>query len=155
VHQTVFASLIHHLGDVRDRERLSSWLITTATRECWRLRRLAATRNARSTEVDLETSVEVPMPETDRGEERRQLVREALDRLNDRCRHLLRVLFSGSDEPHYPKIAEQLDIPVGSIGPTRARCLSKLEAILRTLGLAGSDPSGERTAEDDDEALAR
>jgi RNA polymerase sigma factor (sigma-70 family) len=141
VHQTVFAALIHHLGELRDRDRLSSWLITTATRECWRLRRAATSRNARLSahraEADADDSVEVPLPETDVQDELRQLVREGLERLNDRCRHLLQALFTNPDEPHYPQVADQLHIPVGSIGPTRARCLAKLEAILRTLGVSG------------------
>ncbi len=141
VHQTVFASLVHHLGDLRDRERLSSWLITTATRECWRLRRSATSRRTVSSEQALEEAVEVPLPETDVADEQRQLVREGLERLNERCKHLLQVLFALPDEPHYPRIAEQLEIPVGSIGPTRARCLAKLEAILRTLGVTGAAPT--------------
>lgn len=135
VHQTVFASLIHHLGELRDRERISSWLITTATRECWRLQRLASARRARTIGGDLDQAIEVPLPTTDPKDEQRQLVREGMERLNDRCRHLLQALFAGEDEPHYPTIAERLGIPVGSIGPTRARCLSKLEEILRTLGV--------------------
>jgi RNA polymerase sigma factor (sigma-70 family) len=135
VHQTVFASLIHHLSELRDRERLSSWLITTATRECWRLRRLAAARSARLGTIDVEGTVPVPLPETDFGEEQRQLVREGIERLNDRCRHLIQALFASDDEPHYPDVADRLHIPIGSIGPTRARCLAKLEAILRTLGV--------------------
>jgi DNA-directed RNA polymerase specialized sigma24 family protein len=86
----------------------------------------------------LEATPEVPLPETDLVDEERQLVREAMDRLNERCRELLQMLFSSADEPHYPEVAEQLDMPIGSIGPTRARCLAKLEAILRTLGVQGS-----------------
>jgi RNA polymerase sigma factor (sigma-70 family) len=138
VHQTVFASLVHHLGELRDRERLSSWLITTATRECWRLRRSAQRRRVTQGDEGLEATPEVPLPETDLVDEERQLVREAMDRLNERCRELLQMLFSSADEPHYPEVAEQLDMPIGSIGPTRARCLAKLEAILRTLGVQGS-----------------
>jgi RNA polymerase sigma factor (sigma-70 family) len=146
VHQTVFASLIHHLADLRDRERLSSWLITTATRECWRLRRQSSGRRATVGDEALDQAPEVPLPETDVVDEQRQLVREGMDRLNERCKHLLQVLFSSHDEPHYPQIAHQLDIPVGSIGPTRARCLAKLEAILRTLGVHGLVADADRRA---------
>lgn len=141
VHQTVFATLVHHLGDLRDRERLSSWLITTATRECWRLRRKASGRGTVHNDAALEEVADVPLPETDAADEQKQLVREGLDRLNDRCKHLLQMLFASADEPHYPQVAEQLGIPVGSIGPTRSRCLAKLEAILRVLGVRGEEPS--------------
>jgi RNA polymerase sigma factor (sigma-70 family) len=138
VHQTVFATLIHHLGELRDRERLSSWLITTATRECWRLRRSAQRRRVSQGDEALESTPEIPLPETDLVDEERQLVREAMERLNARCRDLLHILFAMPEEPHYPQVAEQLDMPIGSIGPTRARCLAKLEAILRSLGVRGS-----------------
>jgi len=131
VHQSTFASLIHHLGDLRDRERLSSWIITTATRECWRLRKRQSQRGT----VSIDSAQEVPLPETDRADEQRQLVREGFERLNERCRSLLQVLFASDGEPHYPTVAEQLGMPVGSIGPTRARCLAKLEAILRGMGV--------------------
>jgi RNA polymerase sigma factor (sigma-70 family) len=134
VHQAVFATLVRHLTDVRDRERLSAWLITTATRECWRLRRRERARRT----VASAAMEEIPLPETDPVEERAQLVREGLGRLNDRCRELLTELFTtGPKEPHYPTIAERLGMPTGSIGPTRARCLAKLEAILRSLGVPG------------------
>jgi RNA polymerase sigma factor (sigma-70 family) len=139
VHQTTFASLVRHLEDVRDRERLSSWLITTATRECWRLRRTRASRGGSEVGGGLSGGLDdlpdVPLPETDRHDEERQLVREGLARLNERCRDLLQVLFACDGEPHYPTIASQLDMPIGSIGPTRARCLAKLESILRSLGV--------------------
>ncbi len=138
VHQTVFATLVHHLGELRDRERLSSWLITTATRECWRLRRSAQRRRVTQGDEALDATPEVPLPETDLVDEERQLVREAMDRLNERCRDLLQLLFASPDEPHYPQVAQQLEMPIGSIGPTRARCLAKLEAILRSLGVRGS-----------------
>ena len=39
LHQNVFASLVTRLESIRDRERLSSWLITAARRECWRWKR--------------------------------------------------------------------------------------------------------------------
>lgn len=135
VHQSTFASLVRHIGELRDRERLSSWLITTATRECWRLRR----RRSQATRSLGDEEPDIPMPETDRHEEERQLVREGLARLNDRCRELLSVLFAAVGEPHYPTIAARLGMPVGSIGPTRARCLTRLETVLRNLGLGGRD----------------
>lgn len=64
------------------------------------------------------------------GEFERQRVRDALERLGGRCRTLLEALFGASGEPSYPLISEQLGIRVGSIGPTRARCLEKLATIL-------------------------
>ena len=132
MHQTTFASLIHHLGSLRDHARLSSWLITTAKRECWRLRKQATVQT--NDVADLELEME---PDADYERlERQQLVREGMERLSARCRELLTALFAAVGEPSYPELAKQFGMPVGSIGPTRARCLSKLAGLLRGLGLS-------------------
>ncbi len=61
---------------------------------------------------------------------------EAFQELPDRCRRLLRVL-SGSPPPSYAEIAVALEMPVGSIGPTRARCLGRLRDLLAERGVNG------------------
>jgi DNA-directed RNA polymerase specialized sigma24 family protein len=59
------------------------------------------------------------------------LLRHGLDRLDTRCRDLLRLLFADDDErPAYDEVARRMAMPVGSIGPTRARCLGKLRALV-------------------------
>jgi hypothetical protein len=70
--------------------------------------------------------------------EQQQLVREGLRMLGGRCERLLRMLFMLSEQCDYQTISAELGIPVGGIGPTRARCLKKMEGILASLGL---DPS--------------
>ena len=52
---------------------------------------------------------------------------EALAQLGDRCQDLLRTLYFENPTPRYAEISRRLGMPVGSIGPTRARCLEKLE----------------------------
>jgi DNA-directed RNA polymerase specialized sigma24 family protein len=120
LHQNVFASLVTRLESIRDRERLSSWLIM-----------------APDGYPD-----DVALPGSDPAAERRQLVREGLERLDERCRTLLVALFASAGVPSYEHIGRALGMPVGGIGPTRARCLSKLSAILQSLGLgpAARDP---------------
>ena len=59
-----------------------------------------------------------------------QAVHEALNRLSERCRRLLLALYLDQTEPSYAEVADRLNMPVGSIGPTRARCLAKLKALL-------------------------
>jgi hypothetical protein len=59
-------------------------------------------------------------------------------RLDERCRTLLTALFLDPATPGYESIAARLGMPIGSIGPTRARCFRKLDAILRELGFDGS-----------------
>lgn len=145
VHQTVFASAISNLESLRDAERLVAWLSTTTRRECWKtLRRRDRLRPSMLPE-DLASS-------TDEGTlgieslERRQIVRESLVELGGRCQRLLEALFSVPGEPSYPEIAARLDMPIGSIGPTRARCLGRLAEILGRRGIrneAGGSSSSE------------
>jgi RNA polymerase sigma factor (sigma-70 family) len=130
--QDVFTIALRRLHGLRDQTRLSSWLITTTYRECWRLGRRAG-----APPVPLDAEVvdggAPPVEEVVRWE-REQLVHEALGRIDGRCRALLTALFLDDGEPSYQEIAGRLDMPVGSIGPTRARCFRKLETALVELG---------------------
>jgi RNA polymerase sigma factor (sigma-70 family) len=136
VFQGVFVILNRQLGALRDQTRLSSWLITTTHRECWRLRRRDRDREP----LDEAVAAEGPPPvEEIIRREREQGVREALARLDGRCRELLTALFLDPSLPSYEAIGARLGMPIGSIGPTRARCFRKLEAILLELGI---DPEG-------------
>lgn len=150
VHQAVFAAAVSNLSSLRDSERLVAWLATTTRRECWRVGRRRDRQRASEIPRDLEG---------DRSEiaagveslERRQIVRESLEELGGRCQRLLEALFSAPGEPSYPAIAERLDMPIGSIGPTRARCLGRLSEILRRRGIredsddSSSSPAGTST----------
>jgi RNA polymerase sigma factor (sigma-70 family) len=134
VHQAVFAAAVSNLGSLRDSERLVAWLATTTRRECWKtLRRQARMRPSELSE-SLVSSGEAPVPGLE-SIEQRQIVRESLVELGGRCQRLLEALFSVPGEPSYPEIAARLDMPIGSIGPTRARCLGRLAEILRRRGI--------------------
>jgi len=132
VFQSVFVILYQKLETLRDQHRLSSWLITTTHRECWRIGR------QRNRELDLAHDfADVSSPSEQRiGDwERQHIVREALQRLGGQCQQLLHALFLEPSEQNYDQIADRLGMKVGSIGPTRARCFRKLEKILIELGL--------------------
>lgn len=132
VFQVVLTTLFRRLSGLRDQTRLSSWLITTTRRECWRLAKApGATSDVDETIADdgIDPGDEVAQAERD------QSVREALGRLDDRCRQLLTALFLEPDAPSYDAIAARFGMPVGSIGPTRARCFKKLETILAAIGI--------------------
>jgi DNA-directed RNA polymerase specialized sigma24 family protein len=58
--------------------------------------------------------------------------------IDERCRELLHLLFYSAELPSYDEIARRSGVPVGSIGPTRARCFRKLEKALAELGFAGN-----------------
>jgi RNA polymerase sigma factor (sigma-70 family) len=139
VHQAVFVSLYKSLDQLRDQTRLSSWLITTTHRECWRVGK----RSGIPADLDDRIAdVGAPSPERAAAWEQQHIVRQGLDRLGDPCATLLRALFLAGDRPDYQSIARQLDMKIGSIGPTRARCFKKLEPILLDLGLEPPEEAG-------------
>jgi RNA polymerase sigma factor (sigma-70 family) len=139
VFQSVCFILLKKLSTLRDQERIYSWLITTTTRECWRIkamkqRELAAPQsngsNGSAAQGDMLTAEQLAY-ERRRADEQHQIIREAVSALPERCRELIIMLFYVNDEPTYEDIAERLNMPVSSIGPTRARCLLKLRKILQ------------------------
>jgi RNA polymerase sigma factor (sigma-70 family) len=131
VHQASFAALVTALSKGERIDRLGAWLATVAHREAWRIGR---NRGRTLNLADFE-SVAEPNPSLAQRSEEEQAVREGLETMGPPCRELLVALFAGGGEPHYPTISEQLGMPAGSIGPTRARCLSRLEKILRERGI--------------------
>lgn len=134
VFQTVFSTLLRRLDDIEDPASLPYWLMTTTRRESWRVGRQAG----RFTEID-ETALDEREPIGAEVEqyERDLVVRAAMERLDARCRRLLTALFLDPSEQSYQAIAEEFGMPIGSIGPTRARCLRKVQTILRDLGVDG------------------
>ncbi len=125
VTQTTWLRLIENLDRIQDPERLGAWLATTARHECLRLIRL----RGRELPIDERSVFDAP---TDHHLDRRLLTRErdsalqrALATIGERCQALLRLLAS-VEPPSYEEIGAALGMPVGAIGPTRARCLEKL-----------------------------
>jgi len=141
--QDVCVILLDHLADVRDTAKLSSWLISTTRREVWRFQRRKGLKLASELgegEWALESAAGVHMETADSPEvevlalEEQQLVRQAMEQLADRCRRLLTLLYCTDDPASYTEIAAELSLPVGSIGPTRARCLQNLRKLLAEIG---------------------
>jgi RNA polymerase sigma factor (sigma-70 family) len=128
--QTTWLRLIENLDRIREPERLGGWLATTARHESLRLIRLRGREIVTDEEsrFDRESSLE-PSPESVViGRERDRAVRRAFSRLSERCRALLELVIVVA--PPYAEVALALDMPVGSIGPTRARCLERLRRLL-------------------------
>jgi RNA polymerase sigma factor (sigma-70 family) len=137
VFQTVFARLIQHLPRIEDPQRLQAWIVTTAKREALLARRhgqrtLSMTSSGDAQDdTDWDVADEAPLPEEALSALQQQnQVRVALDRLDERCRELLLMLFGDGEEIPYTEVAGRLGLPVGSIGPTRSRCLDKLRRLL-------------------------
>jgi RNA polymerase sigma factor (sigma-70 family) len=98
-------------------------------------RRRRETTGLSDSNDDSEGSHEIPDPRLLADEQRQalqeqQLVREAVGALPERCRELITMLFYKKDELSYADIAQRMDMPIASIGPTRARCLEKLKKLL-------------------------
>ncbi|MGZ6793882.1 MAG: RNA polymerase sigma factor, partial [Mycobacteriales bacterium] len=125
---------------IEDPDRLGAWLATTARRECLRL----IARSRRTTPVAaveaLADSSGPPAPAPDSAllaRERDEQVREAVALLPPHCRRLLEQLMA-DPRPSYSEIADRLQMPIGSIGPTRGRCLRRLQELLGPAGQAGA-----------------
>jgi RNA polymerase sigma factor (sigma-70 family) len=121
--QTTWLRLVEHLDGVDDPDRLPGWLATTVRRECLRLVRRAAHESyAPIAEVaDDGPGLDARVLK----DERDTALWLAFAQLDEGCQQLLRVLMA-DPPPAYATVATALGLPIGSIGPTRARCLSKL-----------------------------
>jgi RNA polymerase sigma factor (sigma-70 family) len=139
--QTTWLRLVENIHRIEQPERLGGWLATTSRRESLRI----ATRGtmvSASEAVNFMADEEVEPPDTAiLLEEQVRAVRMAADRLPERCQRLLGLLMR-DDELPYKEIAEQLSMPIGSIGPTRGRCLDHLRHILDEMQLVQMGAAG-------------
>lgn len=130
VAQVTWLRLLEHIHQLRSPDRVGSWLAATARNEC--LRVLAARK--RVVLGHDETALEGTATATDIDErllaaERADMVRQAMSRLPSRWQQLLTLLMA--DPPvSYAEISAKLGLPIGSIGPTRSRCLARLRELL-------------------------
>jgi RNA polymerase sigma factor (sigma-70 family) len=129
--QTTWLALVRAAAGIAEPKAVLQWLLVTAKRESWRM--VKADRRVEPQDfedtVDTMTAFE-PSPEASVldavGNDR---LWSHVGQLPERCRELLRVI-AFADRPDYASIAAALDMPIGSIGPTRGRCLAKLRAQL-------------------------
>jgi len=132
VSQMVWLRLVDHLGGIRDPAALPGWLITTTRRECGRVLSTARTpyhAGYAPGAEDMYDDQAVTAEQQVLAAERNAALREAFARLPPCCQRLLAML---SDDPPVPyaEISAKLGIAIGSIGPSRGRCLGKLRRYL-------------------------
>jgi RNA polymerase sigma factor (sigma-70 family) len=128
--QSAWFALVRSSESIADPQAVLGWLITTVRRESWRV----VKRDGRADPTEfLDHDIVSPlseMPEErvlrDDGDGR---LWQHIARLPERCQMLLRVI-AFADRPDYAAVADALGMPVGSIGPTRGRCLAKLRSQL-------------------------
>jgi len=124
--QETWVRLLRNIERVREPSALGGWLTTTAKHESLRVRERSARENPTDDELTLDrTDTDEPETPPLDAQTCRAAVAKALDALPPRHRALLQALFAES-EPSYREIATQLDMPIGSIGPIRQRCLAQL-----------------------------
>jgi RNA polymerase sigma factor (sigma-70 family) len=126
--QSVWLQLVDQLASLRDPAALPGWLATTTQRECGRVLRAARKQQAPGHPLD---AADIPDQVTGTAEsellraQRHATLREAFMHLPPDSRKLIALLIQDPPVP-YAEISARLGIPVGSIGPSRGRCLDKL-----------------------------
>ncbi len=124
--QNTWLTLVRSGDSVRDAQAITRWLCTAARREAWRVSK-AATRT-RPVEDDV-LAARMPTESSPESEvvtlDDKAVLWAAMTRLPERCQRLLRIV-AWEPRPDYSSVADTLGMPIGSIGPTRRRCLDKL-----------------------------
>jgi RNA polymerase sigma factor (sigma-70 family) len=135
VFQTVFTRLFERLRSIKKPGGVGGWLVTTAKRESWavlRKRRRELSQREKAASAQAQHWLLDTHPDENLWIEQ-SLVRDAVERVGGRCRALLWLLYYDPREPSYDEISHMMNVPSGSIGPTRARCLKKLRGILEAM----------------------
>jgi len=144
VFQNVCVRLYQNLSGLRNSDRLSTWLAVTTRHEvsAWSRMRRNTAFVSEMTEQALQTDgVQLMSGDTESDPEAivlaletQHIVRLCMDHLPAECRDLLTLLYNSDAACSYSDAARSLNMPIGSIGPKRARCLKRLEKLLRDFG---------------------
>lgn len=128
--QTTWLELLRRLNEIRSPKALAAWLVTTTRREAWRVNNRRRQHMTEGTEILESTPAPGPEPyERLVSDERDRVLWRHFQRLPERCRALLRIV-AQVERPDYSMVADAMEMPRGSIGPTRGRCLAKLREML-------------------------
>ena len=123
--QLTFTVLLQNLDTLRDDSNLKAWLCTIARRHTWRVLKRGQHETLDELDVEFVRKGATLMDKPDHSDiEYWELVswlQQGLGQLNARCQELLSALYFDEKQPSYDDVAAQFGLPVGSIGPTRAR----------------------------------
>ncbi len=134
--QQTWVLLYRSRNTLRNPDRLSSWLVTTARREALRLRRESSHYTSDVNDDYIDDRDLLPDEELERLERQAQL-EAALNELSPRCQEIMEIFFFAPGEKSYEDIARSLGISANSLGPIRRRCLEQLKKILLKKGFPG------------------
>ena len=133
--QITFTILIQNINSLAENSRLGPWLVTVARRHTWRLldrnRRVSASDFLEGAHI-AERAVLLGKSDADSIEhwELAEWLDTGLSKIGESCRELLLALYFQPERSSYAEVAARLSMPVGSIGPSRARCLKRLRRVL-------------------------
>lgn len=136
--QLTWLHLLENLDRIRDPRRLAGWLATTCRRECRAmLRRARSSLTVEEEHMDRLLGGGAPADEPVLVADQYAVLWEAFRRLSEWCQQVLRALVVDAEDrpPSYSLVASQLRTPVGSLGPTRKRCLNQLRKLLDSGGI--------------------
>lgn len=158
VTQTTWLRLAEQLTRLHEPGRVGAWLATTARRESLRVIRDVRRTLPSGAIPELAVAVHGQFPESRSAEEpllaseRDAELWRAFRQLTPACQRLLRTLMA-DPAPSYAEVSVSMEMPIGSIGPTRARCLDRLRANLLAVGPGGPlSPRSSSTGGDDETA---
>jgi len=136
VFQDVFTALLKGLPRLRDGRTLVRWLASTTERiartTALRRRKEAAREDHAEETVDRLVDRQEEVGADLERVERQHQVRLALAGVSERCKRLLEALYYEDPTPSYSELSQRLGVPVGSLGPTRARCMERLRGRLES-----------------------
>jgi RNA polymerase sigma factor (sigma-70 family) len=141
--QATCLAVLQSVHTLKNPNRLASWLYSVS----YRLGIDACRRRRERPLGDVPADATAAEPESTRIDEERErheriaLLLDALDAIDAKCRNLLMALYLDDSRPSYQEIAKRQKIPIGSIGPTRARCLKKVFEGLKILSNDAPSPS--------------
>jgi RNA polymerase sigma factor (sigma-70 family) len=140
VSQTTWTRLVEHVDRIKQPEYVGAWLATTARRESLRVLRVSGRQIPTPDDVLLDRpAVSADPPDSKMLiSERDRAIADLMSQLPCRCRKILELLLA--DPPlSYQRLGEVLNMPIGSIGPTRARCLEHLRRLATSVGLSPAE----------------
>lgn len=133
--QSTWLSLVHRHQTIADPQAVGSWLTTTARREAWRARqRDTRLMPAQADVVEHYTSQQPSAEASAVSAIEEDRLWRSVSSLSSRCQRLLRVI-AFQPRPDYRSLSQDLGMPIGSIGPTRRRCLDKLRSLWQEEGV--------------------
>lgn len=133
--QDVFTTLFIKLDSLESPEFLRAWLVTTTKFKTINLIQRETRIKPRYIDDENEFALQIPDKSIPADQllirlEQEAQIEKAFTQIDERCRQLIKMLYLEKEQISYSKISENLGIPAGSIGPTRARCLQKLIKML-------------------------